>query len=278
MVLSTTAIVLVVIVTIEVAVIVVGNLFTIFAFWTQRHRLKRAFLLVINLAVADLFVGLGVALVLAASVISNGGNEILNIESPWWVLQVFGSSTSLSFLALISLERVYSVLRPFRHRTTSTIAYICSIVIVWVGGVCMSGVLLVSIYYNDTLYASLTFSLAVFICLLVICASYLTIRSRLQSTVHNHDSDVRRQTSTEKTLRMSRTFFYSNRCIARVLAPWFRYVCNRRVLFMFLSTDGVVCDCSTAWQFHSQSICVRFKDANFSRCFEEMLEKASTKY
>ena len=207
MVVSTTAIVLVVIVTIEVAIIVVGNLFTIFAFWTQRLRLKRTFLLVINLAVADLFVGLGVALVLAASVISNGGNEILNIESPWWALQVFGSSTSLSFLALISLERVYSVLRPFRHRTTSTRAYICSIIIVWVGGVCMSGVLLVAIYHNDTLYASLTFSLAVFICLLVICASYLTIRSRLQSTVHNHDSDVRRQTSTEKTLRMSRTFF-----------------------------------------------------------------------
>ena len=128
MVLSTTAIVLVVIVTIEVAIIVVGNLFTIFAFWTQRLRLKRTFLLVINLAVADLFVGLGETLVLAANTIPNGGNEILKIESPWWAFQVFGSSTSLTFLTLISLERVYSVLWPFRHRATSTRAYVYSIV------------------------------------------------------------------------------------------------------------------------------------------------------
>jgi len=207
MLLSTTAIVLVVIASIEVTIIVVGNVFTIFVFWTQRLRLKRTFLLVINLAVADLFVGIGEALVLAASAISNGGNEIFKIETPWWAFQVFARSTSLSFLALISLERVYSVLWPFRHRATSTRAYLYSIVIVWVDGVCMSGVWLVTIYHNDQLYASLTYSSAVFISLLVICASYLTIRSRLQSRVHDHELDVRRQASTEKTLRMSRTFF-----------------------------------------------------------------------
>jgi len=139
--------------------------------------------------------------------ISNGRNDIFKIESPWWAFQVFGSSTSLTFLALISLERVYSVLWPFRHRVTSTRAYVYSIVIVWVIGVCMSGVWLVTIYHNDKLYASLTYSSAVFISLLVICASYLTIRSRLQSTVHDRDLDVRRHASMEKTLRMSRTFF-----------------------------------------------------------------------
>ena len=76
MLLSTTAIVFVVIVTIEVIIILMGNVFTIFVFWTQRLRLKRTFLLLINLALADFFVGLGEALVLATSTIPNDGNEI----------------------------------------------------------------------------------------------------------------------------------------------------------------------------------------------------------
>ena len=42
----------------ESLIITVGNIFTLFVFWKHRTSLKRAFLLVINLAVADLFVGL----------------------------------------------------------------------------------------------------------------------------------------------------------------------------------------------------------------------------
>ena len=204
---STTAIVLVVIVTIEVSIIIIGNVFTICIFWTQRLRLKRTFLLLINLAVADLFAGLGEALVLTASAISNGGNEVFKLGSPWRAFHVFGSSTSVLFLALISLERVYSVLWPFRHRVTSTRAYVYSIFIVWAIGVCMSAVWLSKIYQDDKVYAFLTYSSALFIALLVICISYLTIRSRLQSTVPEHGLNVRRKALTEKTLRMSRTFF-----------------------------------------------------------------------
>ena len=207
MLLSTTAIVFVVIVALEVTIIVMGNVFAIFVFWTQRLRLKRAFYLLINLAVADLLVGLGEALVLATTTIPNGGTEILKLESPWWAFQIFGGSTSLMFLALISLERVYAVLWPLRHRVTSARAYIYGVGVIWVAGLCMSGLLLLTIYHThvDSLYALLTYVSFSFLSLLVICASYLTIRSRLQRTVL--DLDVRRQASAEKTLRMSRTFF-----------------------------------------------------------------------
>ena len=41
----------------ESLIIIFGNTFTIFVFWKHRTSLKRTFLLVINLAVADLFVG-----------------------------------------------------------------------------------------------------------------------------------------------------------------------------------------------------------------------------
>ena len=207
MLLSTTAIVFVVIIALEVTIIVMGNVFTIFVFWTQRLRLKRTVFLLINLAVADLLVGLGEALILATNTIPSGGNEILKIESPWWVFQVFGSSTSLMFLALISLERVYAVFWPLRHRVTSTRAYIYSIGVIWVAGFCMSGLLLLTIYdiHVDSAYAVLTYASFSFLSFLVICASYLTICSRLQRPVL--DLDVRRQASAEKALRISRTFF-----------------------------------------------------------------------
>ena len=207
MLLSTAGIVFVIIVTLEVTIILMGNVFTIFVFWTQRPRLKRTFLLLINLAMADILVGLGEALVLAINTISNDGNEIFEVESPWWAFRIFGGSTSVIFLALISLERAYSVLWPFRHRVTSFRAYAYSIVIVWVTGLCMSGVWLLKMYHSAKIYASLTYTSGVFISLLVICTSYLTIRSRLQSTVTDRDLDVRSQASKEKTLRMSRTFF-----------------------------------------------------------------------
>ena len=208
MLLSRTTIALFVIVALEVTIIVIGNVFTIFVFWTQRLRFKRCFLLLINLAVADLFVGLGEALALAINTISTGGSEEEKIENPWWAFQVFGSFTSVLYLALISLERVFSVLWPFRHRVTSTRAYVYSIVIVWAIGACMSGLWLVRIYgHNGKLYCSATYSSTIFISLIIIFASYLKIRTRLRSRPPDHDLDVRKRASTEKTLRMSRTFF-----------------------------------------------------------------------
>ena len=217
MLLSTTSTVFVVIVALEVTIIVTGNLFTIFVFWTQRLHWKRTYLLLINLAVADLIVGLGEALVLAASTIPNGGNEAEKRKSPLWAFQVFGSCTSVLFLVLISLERVYSVLWPFRHRVTSIRAYVYSIVMVWVIGVCMSGVSLLAIYLIDNVYANVTFASALFISLLVICTSYLTIRLRLRSTAPNSDS-VQIQASRERSLRMSRTVFI---VVAVSLVFWF---------------------------------------------------------
>lgn len=207
----------VVIVVLEVTIIVTGNVFTIFVFWTQRLHWKRTYLLLINLAVADLIVGLGEALVLAASTILNGGNEAEKRKSPFWAFQVFGSCTSVLFLVSISLERVYSVLWPSRHRVTSTRAYVYSILIVWVVGVCMSAVSLLAIYLIDNMYADVIYASALFFSLVVICTSYLMIRLRLRSTAPNSDS-VQMQASRERSLRMSRTVFI---VVAVSLVFWF---------------------------------------------------------
>jgi len=85
------------------------------------------------------------------------------------------------FLALISLERVYAVFRPLRHRVTSTGTYIFSIVIVWVAGLCIGGLAFSAVFHSkvDSVYALVTGDVLLFFCLFIICASYLLIRARL---------------------------------------------------------------------------------------------------
>ena len=206
MVIATTAITFIVVIALEIAVIIIGNVFTIFVFWTQRFHLKRTYLLLINLAVADLLAAIGETLVLATHTIPTGGNEADKTQSPSWALELFGSSTSVFFLALISLERVYAVLWPLRHRVANTRAYIYSIVTVWAASLCMAGLSLLAVYDIGTVYATITFASFLLISLLVICVSYLTIRSQLHCTAPVLEVD-RHQTSTERNLRMSRTLF-----------------------------------------------------------------------
>ena len=131
-----------------------------------------------NLAVADLLVGVGEVVVLITHKISGSGIGLLNLS---FSFQAFGSCTSLMFLALISLERVYTVFWPLRHRIISAQAYIFSIAIVWVIGLCNGVLNMLTVYHSqvDRIYATVAGDLLLFFCLGVICAGYLSIRSRL---------------------------------------------------------------------------------------------------
>ena len=218
MMLTAAAIVFIVVFTLEVAIIIIGNIFTIFVFWSQRLHVKRAYFLLINLSVADFLVGIAEAVLLAIVKRPNFENESGIIYSPWTAFQVFGSSTSVFFLALISLERVYAVLWPLRHRVTSTRAYIYSIAFVWLAGLCMAGVWLLMIYHTkvDNVYASVTTTFFLLISLLIICASYLKIRSHLILTAP--ELEAHSQNLTKRNFRFSKTFFI---VVAVSLLFWF---------------------------------------------------------
>lgn len=119
-----------------------GNAFTIFVFWTQRFHLTRTCFLLIKLAVADFLVGVTEPIVLGTEKIRKMTavrGQINSIKSPSSTFQVLGSSASVFFLAIISLERVFAVLCPLRHRVISNRAYIYSIIIGWEAGVCRLG-------------------------------------------------------------------------------------------------------------------------------------------
>lgn len=79
----------------EAKVIIIGNAFTIFVFWTRRAHLKRTCFLLISLAVADLLVGVTEPIVLTTDkfekMTSRGRKEDRTI-SPSAAFQVLASS------------------------------------------------------------------------------------------------------------------------------------------------------------------------------------------
>lgn len=171
-----TVIAFIVIYTLEAFIIIVRNTFTIFVFWTQRSQLKRTYSILINLAVSDLLLGIAEPILLGTAKIAKmtaiPGKE-KSFTNPSSAFQILASSTSVLFLALISLERVYSVLWPVHHRTTSTRSYILVITAVWGLGFCFFGLSVLSLYHTkiERKYVTLTINVCRFMALFAICGS-----------------------------------------------------------------------------------------------------------
>jgi len=197
--------------TVETLIIIIGNTLTIFVFWTHRFHLKQIYFPLLNLAIADLLVGVTESTVLGNEKIPNLITEPKRKESRGANLtkafQVLGFTTSVFFLALIALERVFAVLWPLRHRVTSTRAYVYGVVVVWAAGLSMAAIsTLLPTYYPEVGRVSgVIVHSCLFISLLVICASYFTIRNRLHSNTLG--IDVHFQNAREQNLRFSRTLF-----------------------------------------------------------------------
>ena len=110
--------------------IIVWNLLTIWIFLKQRLR-KRAHFLLISLAVADLLVGLlTVPLYIAINTVLYFG-QLLG-RSVFKFTDIFTAIASISTLAAISLERMYAVGWPFRHRNLNLRVYMFAIAIPWI--------------------------------------------------------------------------------------------------------------------------------------------------
>ena len=208
---SATLIVFTTVFTIEAFVIVIGNTLTIFVFWTHKFHLKKSYFLLINLAFADLLVGVTELKVLGSEKIPNLISEAKRKEksdvNSAGAFQVLGFTTSVFFLALIALERVFAVLWPLRHRVTSTRCYVCSIVMVWAAGSSMAAISTLLPAHVPRLreMSIITVHSCLFISLLVICVSYLTIRDRLRAKIQG--IEIHFQNSREQNLRLSRTLF-----------------------------------------------------------------------
>ena len=110
-----------------VTLIIAGNILTIWIFFKQRRQ-KRTYPLLISLAVADLLVGIFAVPFYIKVVVSQClAWHIISIS-----VDVFTGITSIYTLAVISLERMFAVGWPLRHRTVNYRVYVCAISIPWI--------------------------------------------------------------------------------------------------------------------------------------------------
>ena len=215
---SSTSILFAVIYALEAIMIIIGNTFTIFVFWNQRSLIKRTYFLLINLAIADLLVGITELTVLAAFKFEVMLESDALLMNPSVAFQVLFPSTSVYFLALVTLERAFSVLWPIRHRSINSRVYIFSIVFGWAVGLCFFALTLIAILYPEVKqeYVFITSNTGLLISQVIMCISYLKIRNRLRASSPGLDIHCHYQLQAHN-LRLSKTLFIT---IASSLVFW----------------------------------------------------------
>ena len=150
-----------------------GNLLTITVFWKRRVTLKRTTYLLINLAVADLMVGVGfTGFAIVSMFIGDDTKEI------WFAIDAttIPANASIFSLSIIALERLFAVVRPLRHRTTKTQYYFYAVAVVWPA----STFLFLLMFLNVPLYllgAEVWYAVVGFhsASIVLICISYLAM-------------------------------------------------------------------------------------------------------
>ena len=207
--------------TLESLIIIGGNIFTIFVFWKHRTSLKRTFLLVINLAVADLFVGFTEPISIGAYSIP-GHLEEVNFNSAGnknilAAFQITFGFASVLFLTLISLERAYALIWPLHHRVASSKGYIYSATFAWVAAIFAGALTLLAPHDMDFGDWMLILGCVVAFCLFTICVSYLAIRTRLNCRVPVIEGAHNRPNELQQNAKLSRTLFI---VIATSLLLW----------------------------------------------------------
>lgn len=181
--------------------ILLGNIFTIFVFWKHRAELKRTSYLLVNLAVADLLMAISIFLGFEVLNVAEGHN---NLIKRWqftffMIWDTLCGTTSLLNLLVISLERLYAVRWPFRHRTLSTRTYIYSLVFVWVTGVLVPSFNFISFaFVEHSRVIHIIVILIFLVVLILICVVYFLIF--LQTTQNIPDGFHQRRIQQNKKL------------------------------------------------------------------------------
>ena len=180
--------------------IVVGNVLTIWIFLKQRLR-KRAHFLLISLAVADLLVGLLIVPLFVAI------NTTFGAAWHWARLvfkcgDIFIGLASINTLAVISLERMYAIGWPLRHRTLNFGVYVFAIVIPWILAAIFTS--LAAMHFLKIITReSFKYPLILFQStpLLLMCAAYCVIWKKQKSQMSNQNN-MAREAKLAKTLFM----------------------------------------------------------------------------
>lgn len=105
-----------------VIAILCANIFAIFIFTTKRLLRKRNNILLMNLATADLIIG-GIAFPMFVGIFYMSSTHYqwrdMILNQMYICVDIFAALSSMMILAVIALERAFSVFFPLKHRCTS---------------------------------------------------------------------------------------------------------------------------------------------------------------
>ena len=164
----------------ESVAIVIMNFLSIIVFMKNSNLRTRAMYLVINLTVADMFVGVmsftfasfESAKCAIVNIFLTPKERMILVFLFLWLLL-----TSLTSIAVISLDRLHATFRPFRHRFITENVYWVTIFAIWVLPAMVSAfVPLFSAFWNEWQwhYFPVWQSYSC-LCLFIICVSYFSI-------------------------------------------------------------------------------------------------------
>ena len=176
----------------ECLAIVIFNIITIIVFVKQRQLQRRSTYLIIHLTIVDLLVGavsgpLQIDNHLYDCDLQNlpASNYTWSIHLEFAVLHLF-SFTSLVNLVFVSLERLHTTFRPFRHRFVKKWSYGVIITVIWLITTARESAQIVlkekgisDFYITSTLYLPF-YVISVFL----ICACYILIVVKVRCSRH----------------------------------------------------------------------------------------------
>ena len=163
--------------------------------------------LVINLTVADMFVG-GFSSFYLFVLYSLYSCDIVkmnvSLEMAWIIffLYFWFPLTSLTNIAVISLDRMHATIRPFRHRLIKKWVYGVTIAGVWVlAAIISTASALLAEYWGKWSYHIYVWQSWCCLCLIVICVSYSSIAVKFLCGAHpQHHGAASRQRKLTVTL------------------------------------------------------------------------------
>ena len=177
-------------------VIIISNSLSIAVLVKRRFR-KRSLYLLIDLAIADLLVGLFAVPIYMIAVISEG-KLVPRVALDG--VDMFTGLSSIFTLTVISLERLFAVSRPLRHLQLSSQCYAIAIATPWILSLAVTSV---RVLLNYSIVIHHQFLIVIIISLstplLITCTSYCLIWRQPSSRMQN-GARARREARLSKTL------------------------------------------------------------------------------
>ncbi|XP_029209744.2 neuropeptides B/W receptor type 1-like [Acropora millepora] len=193
----------------EAAAMVAFNALTIIVYLKERSLRKRSMFLMINLAVADMFVGTTIFIKCWLwGIRCNLWTNLPSLELTFLILVLWAISpiASLINIGAISLERTHATFRPFKHRLIKKKIFGAAAAIVWITAGAISTGIVSQIAFQPSLFKGLyifdiTFISSYLFCLLTIIVSYSSMAIKIvYGTQPHHRSATSRGRKLTKTL------------------------------------------------------------------------------